>query len=194
MTSDQYLDIKLELIGLGYANEIDWAESIRPCDSAFKFWCEYVWVVINSGMKNQVANVIWDRIISAYNDGKRAADVFGHKGKATAIDDMWEARYGEFNAYQSAKDKLTHLQTLPWIGPVTKYHLAKNLGLDLCKPDRHLVRIADRYSTTPAALCQRLAQETGDRIGTIDVVLWRAANLGLLKEPPFNVTQKTTTD
>jgi hypothetical protein len=32
------------------------------------------------------------------------------------------------------------LKTLPYIGPITAYHLAKNLGLPVAKPDRHLPR------------------------------------------------------
>ena len=70
------------------------------------------------------------------------------------------------------------LQTLPFIVPITVYHLAKNYGFDCAKPDRHLVRIAGAEGTHE--LCARLARETGDRIATVDVVIWRAANLKLV--------------
>ena len=45
--------------------------------------------------------------------------------------------------------------------------------------DRHLTRLAAREGTTPAVLCDRLALATGDSRATVDIVLWRAANLGL---------------
>jgi len=74
---------------------------------------------------------------------------------------------------------MAFLASLPWIGEITKYHLGKNLGtLDTAKPDRHLVRIAGAEGAH--ALCARLARATGDKVATVDVVIWRAANLGLL--------------
>src|SRR5204862_28581 len=36
----------------------------------------------------------------------------------------------------------TWLTRCPYIGPVTCWHLAKNVGMDVVKPDRHLVRMA----------------------------------------------------
>jgi hypothetical protein len=79
-----------------------------------------------------------------------------------------------------AADKLSFFESLPWIGPITKYHLAKNFGVECCKPDRHLVRIARQYDMTPDELCRKLAEETGNSVNTVDTVLWRAANLGFI--------------
>jgi len=180
MKSTTYLKLKSELIDRGFGNEIKWAENLQPCNSAIDFFAEYMWVVINSGLKAQIARIIYDRIVVAMQKGKRPSEVFNHQGKAKAIECVFKDRDREFKAYQEASDKLSFLETLPWIGKITKYHLAKNLGLDFCKPDRHLVRIAKMYNTTPDILCKRLAQETGDRIGTVDSVIWRSANLGLL--------------
>ena len=36
---------------------------------------------------------------------------------------------------------VNYLTTFDQIGPVTAFHLAKNLGLDVVKPDRPLVRM-----------------------------------------------------
>ena len=55
MNVKQYLDIKEELIRIGYAEEIDWATSVTFCEKSLNFFREYGWVVINSGMKNQIA-------------------------------------------------------------------------------------------------------------------------------------------
>jgi hypothetical protein len=52
--------------------------------------------------------------------------------------------------------------------------------MDVCKPDRQLMRIAGRYRMTPEELCSTLAKKTGERIGTVDSVIWRAANLGMI--------------
>lgn len=180
MGSDRYLTIKAKLVDIGYANEIDWAESLKPCTSASNFMIETIWVILNSGMKNQVARKIMDRVFNAIDLGNKVSSVFGHKGKASAIEYILSNYDRLFKEYQEAKDKLAYLETLPWIGKITKYHLARNLGFDVCKPDRHLERLAKQNNTTPHELCKELANITGDRIGVVDVVLWRAANLGLV--------------
>ena len=75
---------------------------------------------------------------------------------------------------------LTYIDSLPMMGPVTKYHLARNLGLDCVKPDRHLVRLAERFGyPMPLAMCQDIQREVGgsEKLGTIDLVLWWWCNL-----------------
>ncbi|MDD4997282.1 MAG: hypothetical protein PHI99_03975 [Syntrophales bacterium] len=181
MTEAEYLKLKDAIIKAGYSEEIDWSESIKNCKSADDFFNEYVWIVLNSGMKNQVARIIQKRIYDAWEQGKPTSSAFGHKGKVKAIDFVRKFRHKFFAEYQIVSDKIRYLSILPWIGEITKFHLAKNLGFDCCKPDRHLVRISKSYGTTPESLCKKLAEETGDRIATVDLVIWRAANLRLIK-------------
>lgn len=176
MTVAEYIDIKARLVSAGYAPEIDWATGVKPCDSADDFACEACWVVLNAGMKEQVARGIWERIRPALQSGQPIDGLFNHKLKVRAIKEIWGNRELMFAMYCGAMDKLAFLQDLPHVGPITKFHLARNLGMDVCKPDRHLVRIA--APETPAALCERLSVATGDRVGVVDCVIWRAANLG----------------
>lgn len=178
MTTTHYLELRAFLAANGYDHEIAWSESIKPVVCSVDFWAEFAWVVLNSGMKEQIARGIWGWVRPAVLNGGSASDVFGHEGKAAAIDYVWANRGRLLKEYHAAADKLTWIQTLPWIGGITKYHLAKNYGHDCAKPDRHLVRIAGTEGTH--ALCARLAQATGDRIATVDVVIWRAANLKLV--------------
>ena len=181
MTKYQFWKIYEMVQRAGYQSEVDWSENLKPCDSADKFWNEYAWVVLNAGMKEQIARVIWERIKTALRELQDISEVYKHKGKADAIRSMLLNRRKTFEEYQKCPNdrKLEWLETLPYIGKVTKYHLAKNLGVDIYKPDRHLVKIADYYKTTPRALCEKLSKETGMRIATVDGILWRAANLGL---------------
>ena len=66
------------------------------------------------------------------------------------------------------------LKALPYVGPVTVYHLAKNLGLPVAKPDRHLQRLAAALSYPDAhALCGEIAVLTGDPPQVVDLVFWR---------------------
>jgi hypothetical protein len=75
--------------------------------------------------------------------------------------------------------------TLPWVGPITKYHLAKNFGGNFAKPDVHLQRLADAEGTTPQELCERLGEATGYRASTIDLILWRACADGIINSRDF---------
>jgi len=179
----KYLDLKEKLVSMGYADEIDWCENKRNCKSATEFFCECTWVICNSGMKNQIAEKIYKRIIEAIKNDVAIFSVFKHKGKVEAIEHLWKNQFILFEQYlklESLDEKLTFAKSLPWIGDITKYHLLRNLGEDVCKPDRHLVRIANEYQTTPVELCNEVSNITGNRIGTVDVVFWRAANLGLI--------------
>lgn len=180
MSPNQYIDLKAFLNVSGYADEIAWSETIKPVADPLAFWREFAWVVLNSGMKEQIARRIWNRVRPVVEDGASAFTVFKHKGKAAAIDYVWAERARLFNCYRACADdfKLDWLESLPWIGSITKYHLAKNYGHDCAKPDRHLVRISGTEGAH--AMCARLSKATGDRIATVDLVVWRAANLGIV--------------
>ncbi len=153
---------------------------------------EYAFVVVNSGMKATVARGIYDRLWPAVLAGDSASTEFGHKGKCAAIDRGWrerEAWYAEAAAL-TGEPLVEWCGARPWVGPITKWHLAKNLGADAAKPDRWLVRLAESHEETVDGLCGRLAQDLGWRIGTVDVVLWRACAVGLCRPVPAGVLLK----
>jgi hypothetical protein len=125
-------------------------------------------------MRVTIGAAIADKCIAELKDGRSAADVFGHPGKAAAIDSVWRERQELFDGYRAASAKLDYLAALPWIGSITKLHLAKNLGASAAKPDVHLLRLANHEHTTPARLCRRLSRLTGHPVATVDTVLWRA--------------------
>lgn len=181
-----YLGLKAALVKRGYSEEITWAETLQPCANARDFALEHAFVVCNSGMKAQIARPIFEKVKVALLAGRPASGVFGHRGKSDAIDVVWDCRddwYWHWRGWvieAPIDEQLAWLQKLPWIGKITAYHLAKNLGVDCCKPDRHLVRLAEVISSEPETLCHELAAATGDRVATVDTVLWRAANLGLV--------------
>jgi hypothetical protein len=180
MKPETYLELKNQIIQRGYEKEVAWAESLNPCLSPDKFLDEYIWVVLNAGMKEQVARGIFSKIQEAMQNDIPILEVFAHKGKADAISKMLGSYQQVFCDFQKAADKLTYLESLSWIGKITKYHLARNLGIDCVKPDRHLVRIAKYYGITCFDMCEKLSKETGDNLSTVDLVIWRAANLGII--------------
>jgi len=164
----------------GYKAAIEWSENIQPPATAAQFAAEAIYVICNSGMSNRVAVPIFERCMAALRRGESAKAVFGHKDKAAAIDTIWRRRGRLFRQFRQTADLVEFCSTLPWVGPVTKFHLAKNLGADVAKPDVHLNRLAEPEGITAQELCERLAQETGYRAATVDLILWRACADGII--------------
>jgi hypothetical protein len=191
MRIEEYKRIRAAVIAAGYAGDIEWSQNVKPPATAEIFARETIFVICNSGMKWTVARPIFDRIwrviqhcpqwLTQEEIEKTIKPLFGHKGKVRAIAFVWRYRGKKFQYFNMAGDKLEYLESLPWIGPITKYHLAKNFGVDCAKPDRHLERIAAHYGKTVHDLCFSISHFHGDRIATVDVVLWRASALGIIK-------------
>lgn len=180
MTAEKYWETHAAVLLAGYADEITWQRELTECNNHVDFLHETCWVILNSGMREQVARVIWDRIKQAWNNKIDISEAFKHKGKVAAMKFVRDNCRGLFDGYLVAENKIEYLQTIPFIGKITCYHLAKNLGHDCVKPDRHLVRLANYENTTPVEMCEQLSKSTGEKKSVIDIVLWRACNLKIL--------------
>ncbi len=175
------------------AEDVRWSEEIKPPETADFFATEAIFVICNSGMKAKTARGIFDRVMGSLRGGGSASDVFGHKGKSKAMDEIWNDRSALFEAYKVLTDddsRLEWISKLPFIGGITKYHLAKNFGVDCPKPDVHLERLAKVSGETVFEMCSRLSRETGYRKATIDVVLWRASAFGVIDSKTGEFTGK----
>ena len=160
----------------GYEAEIDYIANILPLSkqTSERFLYEYIYVVLNTGMREQVARKIYNRFI----DTGQELSVIGHLGKRDAIATALDNYEEWFTALQKSEDPVEYLETLPWIGPTTKHHLARNIGIDTVKPDRHLVRLAEQFGfSSPMAMCQEIQKHEPEKLGVIDVILWRYCNL-----------------
>lgn len=155
-------------------DDIDWSENVKPPTSAEAFAREAIFVIANSGMKHTIAQSIFRKSMQALLAGTPVSDVFGHKGKAAAFETIWRDREALYQGFLETTDPIVYLRALPHIGPITVMHLAKNYGLNLAKPDRHLEKLAARAGVSSQELCEQLAAETGYRAATIDTILWRA--------------------
>lgn len=163
--------------GRPFLEHIEWQRKIRfeiITDRTF-FW-EYVWVVLASGFKVAIARPYYERLYNSAKGTPENADtsiIYKNKRKRFAVDYMIADYQRQFHELNKAKDKLSFLETLPFIGPVTKYHLAKNLGLDYAKPDVHLQRLCKKFGFKDAqSLCEYVSNKTLERISVVDLVLW----------------------
>lgn len=171
----------VDLRALGFADaDIHWSENAGPPENAEHFASEAIFVICNSGMQNDIARAIFAKVMPALRAGRSAFDAFKHPGKAKAIDQIWAKRESYFTRYMAATDKVRFCESLPFIGQITKYHLAKNFGADVAKPDVHLQRLAERYDTTAQKLCEHLAGLSGLKARTVDLLLWRACANGVI--------------
>lgn len=175
------------LIAADYPDDIEWSQSVTFPESPTEFALEFTWVVINSGMKWKVAyGIFHDRVRPALIERGIIGDAeFAHPGKQAAINRIWRERARLFEQFKTAyasgpEVALAFCVGLPWIGDVTKFHLAKNFGVDCAKPDRHLERVAEAAGTDTHTLCAAISRAHGDRVATVDYVIWRACEMGVL--------------
>jgi len=194
--ADIYLTAEEAVIAHGFAWEIDWqAERCFERIQESEFLRESAWTVLSAGFRESVIRKLFGSLSEAFlewrsagliherrRDCKIAAlQVFGNERKIAAILDIAtivaECGFGTIRR-RIKEDGVSFLQTLPYIGPVTAFHLAKNLGLPVVKPDRHMERMARAAGFRSSfELCQEIANRTGDPIQVIDIVLWRYATL-----------------
>lgn len=177
-----YYFAKKVCIAEGFEEEIQLVEERRfdQINSTY-FFREYAWVVISSGISNKAATSVFRKLMETRN-----IDVVKHPGKNKALkkaDRDYLEWFFHLQKCKTDKERIEYLQTLPYMGPATSYHLARNLGIDCAKPDRHLVRIAEHFRYEKwigvhqlfdvQTMCSDISKKTGDRIGTVDIVLWR---------------------
>lgn len=181
--------------GAGFKRDWDWCMKLDFEDVDERtFLMETAFVTLTSGMRVQVVEKKWPYVVDAFEGFRSAALIaaradqcvenamkhFGSKAKLNAIAEQARRVNREEWAYlkpRIRKGGLEVLREFPYIGPITQYHLARNIGLDVAKPDRHLVRISEATGRTVQGLCEEIAKATGERVGAVDVVLFRYASL-----------------
>lgn len=191
-----YFFAKQYVIKKGYAYEIDWQDQLEfESINEQKFLEEASWVILSSGMNEKVVKKVFAHIKSIMFDFKsadlinkerksclkKAMKIFNHPGKINAI--LYIVKFLSDHNFDIVKSRLINermefLQSFPYLGKATSYHLAKNLGLNVSKPDRHLNRISLILGfNDPHELCKEISYLINDKISLIDLVLWRYATL-----------------
>ena len=185
-----------QVVCAGYAGEIEWQRGLRFDDvTETDLLRENAWVVLSCGMRELIVRTRFPGIAACFHHWESAhhvldslpqcresaLELFHHTGKINAIVACaeWVAEAGFTRAKEEIRlDPVGTLRALPFIGPATAYHLAKNLGVPVAKPDRHLVRLAGAAGYKDVqAFCSDIAACSGDPVSVVDIVLWRFATL-----------------
>lgn len=175
-----------------FSRELKAQQTLRVgLTSESDFLRECAWVILCSGFREKTIRGLFSYLSLCFCDWESASTIvehedlcrataiaaFAHPAKIEAI--LNTARliakrgYSEYREWFCA-DPVHRLQGLSFIGPVTAYHLAKNLGFDVAKPDRHLQRLAVLLGFTDAhSLCGELSAVTGHPRASVDLILWR---------------------
>jgi hypothetical protein len=191
-----YCRAKMSVVRDGYGPEIEWQRQLSIDSlSETQFLREAAWVVLSSGMRESIVRGRFPRVSAAFLDWEssdritkngdscriNALACFNHRGKIDAILEI--VRHVYVSGFLNVKGKimtdgLKYLSQFPYIGPVTSFHLAKNIGFQVVKPDRHLTRIATSLGyDTPHQMCLEIATAVDEKISVVDLVLWRFASL-----------------
>jgi hypothetical protein len=175
-----------------HPDELDWAKNISP--DTFKnlklkrFLTEYCWVVYASGFKVSTLEEKFYDLKKAFKnfdlnslvkmrDLRHILAVFNNERKANCF--LRGCKMISQQGFSSFKKQLREkgidfFEQLPGIGPITKYHLAKNIGfLDNPKPDIWLRRVAKECSTSVNELVEFLSKKYHISNHVVDIVLWR---------------------
>lgn len=189
-----YVVAKREVVNAGYIDEIAWQRHVRLSDvNPTSFTREAAWVILSAGMRAaviqrrfpQLAAVLhqWDphAIVEDQQAVQKAFELFAHASKINAIRSAaaTAATLGTHGLVAALRaDPRGFLTTLPYIGPVTWAHLAKNLGVPTAKADRHLERLTRACRRSSALdLCGEIGSWLEEPTAVVDVVLWRYATL-----------------
>ena len=185
-----YLNAKRRIVDDGYAHELVWQHAAaREPVTPRRFVEEAAWVVLCTGMSEAVVRRRFLTLAKVFGDFDPrwvtenrplirgdALAVFGNTRKIDAIFGIAATvgGLGIDDLREVMREPEAFLLALPYIGPVTWRHLAKNLGAPVAKADRHLVRLADAVGRASVDdLCDEIADWIGDPVSVVDIVLWR---------------------
>lgn len=191
-----YMTAKERVIEAGFAEEIDWQEEVVNNDfDEPTFLREAAWVVLSVGFREAIVRRRFSEVSRAFFHWSSADLImterescrtnallaFGNHQKINAILKIVERVEAEgigMIRKQIADRGIEFIRELPFMGPVTARHLAKNLGMVMVKPDRHLTRLADKTGyETVEGMCRTIADVVGDSLSVIDIVIWRYATI-----------------
>lgn len=177
----------------GFHDELAWARGLSLNDlTERQFLRELAWCILNAGMRERIVRSLFPRIASCFWTFRSCDDIcstretcielarryFNHEGKLRAIADGAERVRSE-GGFEALRRRLSvrpleECEAFPYIGPTTRWHLARNIGVDCAKPDRHLVRLARSVGCRDVQrFCLAIAAARNERIGVVDLVLWR---------------------
>ncbi len=198
LNKDDILLIEKYLIENNLASDKDDAVTIKeklsnpPVLNSSEFASEVIYVILASGFSQKTAKKKYFEImnyINNLNDKKiELSDlltIFNNKNKMSAIMNIWKNKdmlTRDYYQLNDDKNRMKFLLKLPFIGPITQNHIARNLGINTVKPDIWIVRLSNSCGyTSYHDMFDELSKLTEYPIGYLDVILWKACQIGIIR-------------
>ena len=167
------------------------------------FFSQYIWTVYTSGFNAKIVSNMWPKLVLVYNKlyhcsylendtiksskdtiRSQALEICNNKRKVDAIIQMSDIlgevlKTGKWLEYKNNNlDTPDKLEKLPFIGKITKNHLARNIGiLNVVKEDLHLVRMGNHWGfKTGLELCKKIQETYNLELGIIGLIYWYSAS------------------
>lgn len=167
---------------------------------------EIFYVICVAGFKQTTAKKMCNKVKDYIKEHQNPQfedmiKIYRNVNKINAIIKVWNNRkelHNKFYSLSTPEEKLEFLSQLPHIGNITKYHIARNLGINFVKYDIWIQRLGvalyggdeyiDKISNSKLNLeikkmCDKmfcdLEKQINEKTGYIDVVLWKACQQGL---------------
>ena len=188
-----------------YPDSLAWARRATPKSflrmKASTFLAEYIWVVYAAGFKVAVVRKKWPSLRVAFADldldrlarmrsPGAALRIISNQRKARCV--LRGARQITAEGFPRFKQRLldegpSALVALPGIGPITKDHLARNIGLaSVAKDDIWIRRVRRTFGFSDKdVFARRLASRFRQPEGLIDLVIWQYCADGAWKVDGF---------
>jgi len=176
----------------GFHREAEWQKSLVFENlTESEFLRESAWVILCSGFNESIVRKHFSYISLCFHDWMSARAIcedravcestaltaIRHAGKMSAICSISKSVDSE--GFGNLKERIWNcpidtLRRLPYIGEITVWHLAKNIGFPVAKPDRHMQRLSKTLGYGDVQhLCADLSMLTGEEIPVVDITLWR---------------------
>lgn len=180
-----------------YQSELDriWGVKWEEVQPDF-FFREVAWVVHATGFSAKAVGGFMSRLMVAYGPFEELANktpeqaietvrvVCNNPQKIKAVhrnavalrDGIRQSGWEKFREQNlKTPDDLTKLA---YVGPVTCFHLARNIGLLECvKPDLHLIRLANHWGFSDCiAMCKAMQDGREIPLGIVDLCVWYLAS------------------
>lgn len=174
--------------------------------TAEEFAEEVFYVICVAGFKQTTAKKMCSKVMDYIKQNPNPKfdeliKIYGNVNKINAIINVWNDRErlrDEFYRLSNPEQKLEFLSKLPHIGNITKYHIARNLGINFVKYDIWIQRLGvalygdieyanivsnSKLNPEIKKMCDKmfsdLEAKINEKTGYIDVVLWKACQQGL---------------
>ena len=110
---------------------------------------EVIYVIMTAGFRQDTAKKFYLKIVDYLNNNKIVnyndlINIFKNEKKIKSIIKVWNDKINiqrDFYKLKTDDEKINFLSKLPYVGSITKYHFARNLGINCYKPDRWITKI-----------------------------------------------------